>query len=211
MNAYRTMPAFLALLLLSGCSLFGVRGGYEQPGYDIAATIGDDIEIRRYGPRLAAETAMPAADGSDDAVFRLLFDYISGGNRLGVKIAMTVPVETEAKGREIAMTVPVETARQAHGAMRMRFFLPQDYDLDTAPQPTDPRVTLAVLPAATVAAIRFSGWADDAKIASKTAALKTAVEAEGWRPAGEAATLYYDPPWTLPWLRRTEVALPVSR
>ena len=41
--------------VLAGCSVFGVRSGYEQPPYDVIDHAAGGVEIRRYGPRLAAE------------------------------------------------------------------------------------------------------------------------------------------------------------
>jgi hypothetical protein len=31
----------------------------------------------------------------------------------------------------------------------------------------------------------------------------------GWQPAGAAEAWFYDPPWTIPALRRNEIAVPV--
>ena len=64
---------------------------------------------------------------------------------------MTAPVETATRSETIAMTVPVETQSQAAGRYAMRFFLPAGYDLQTAPQPTDPRVHILELPERTLA------------------------------------------------------------
>jgi hypothetical protein len=47
----------LELGLQSALSLFGVRAAYEQPPYEVVGRAGP-IEIRAYGPRLAAETAL---------------------------------------------------------------------------------------------------------------------------------------------------------
>lgn len=206
----------IAGLLLSGCSLFGDRDGYEQPDYKVATRIGEDIEIRRYQPRLAAQAVVAVDDDDKDAArnaaFRLLFDYISGDNAPGAEIAMTTPVETQqqAKGEEIAMTVPVETASPTAGMVRMRFFLPETFTAQTAPAPTHPDVELVALPAATWASIRFSGWTNSAKIADQTATLMQALTTTDWRPTGDPVTYFYDPPWTPPWWRRNEIAVPVE-
>jgi len=58
--------------------------------------------------------------------------------------------------------------------------------------------------------LRFSDVATDAAVAAHRAALLAAPTGTRWRPAGEAVTWFYDPPWTLPPLRRNEVAVPVS-
>jgi hypothetical protein len=45
-------------LLLGGCSAFGIRAGTEQPGHTVVERLGRGVEVRRYGPRLAAETTV---------------------------------------------------------------------------------------------------------------------------------------------------------
>jgi hypothetical protein len=202
----------LGFLLLAGCSLFGVRSGYEQPAYEVVERLGDAVEIRRYGPRLAAETVVagPDDEAARNAAFRNLFDYISGANRAGEEVAMTVPVETAGRSAEIAMTAPIETAPAEDGGYAMRFFLPAAFTEDTAPAPTDSRVRIVPLPAATVGTRRFTGWRDAEDVRCEQERLLRALEQSPWRPSGSPTALFYDPPWTIPFLRRNEVAIAVT-
>ena len=167
------------------------------------------MEVRRYGPRLVAEVTV---DGSDERAarseaFRLLAGYIFGGNRGKVDVAMTSPVAVARGKQQIAMTSPVETAA-AGDRLTMRFFLPSRLTLDTAPQPDDPRVRLRVVPGETLAVLRFSGFADDT--GARRAELLRALDGSPWRPTGDVTAMFYDPPWTIPFLRRNEVAVPVA-
>jgi hypothetical protein len=90
-------------LLLSACSVFGVRSGTEQASYTVVAQLDESIEVRRYPPRVVAETSVTAPDESSgrNKAFRALFDHISGANRSQKKMAMTAPVETAAKPEKI--------------------------------------------------------------------------------------------------------------
>jgi hypothetical protein len=208
----RSLVAPLSTVLLAGCSLFGIRSGYEQPPYEIVERLGADVEIRRYGPRLAAETT---ADGEDagaarDAAFGVLASYIFGANAGGDAIAMTAPVQVGAGGEEIAMTVPVQVASAGAERSTMRFFLPTRYELGTAPTPTDARVRLLVVPPETVAVLRFSGSASPVRTAAQQTRLLHALQDSRWTPTGAPAALYYDPPWTIPWLRRNEAVIAVT-
>lgn len=199
--------------LLAGCSVFGVRSGYEQPPYELVEEIGDAVEVRRYGARVAAESRVEAADrdeGMDDA-FMLLFDYITGANQTGASIAMTAPVETSRTSEEIAMTVPVESARNEDGTLYMRFFLPAEYDAQTAPEPVDPNVGIVALPEQTFATLRFTGFGGESTVAEKKRELLAALGGTAWRPTAEPVALFYDPPWTVPFLRRNEVAVAVEQ
>lgn len=207
----RTLATSLAATaFLSACSVFGIRGGYEQPAYEVLAEIGDGMEVRRYGARLAAGTQVEGGDpdAARNAAFRILAGYIFGGNRPKASIAMTSPVETQGSAK-VAMTAPVATAAGA-GATRMRFFLPSELTLETAPEPTDARVRLEIVPSETVAVARYTWlWSVEAEQRAELR-LRSALDASGWKAAGAPTTLLYDPPWTIPFLRRNEVVLPVA-
>ncbi len=200
------------LLVLSACSFFGFRSGYGQPSYNVVDRVGENLEVRRYAPRLAAEARVDASDEKSgrDSAFRLLFDYISGENSGATEIAMTTPVESSQDSRKIAMTTPVETSNEGDDHV-MRFFLPSDFTWETAPQPTDTRVELIEVPEQLLAVVRFSGARDENAVNSKKTELLQALGATQWKPMSEPTSFFYDPPWTLPFLRRNEVAVTVIK
>jgi SOUL heme-binding protein len=199
------MATLLGSLLLSACSVFGIRDGTEEPRHSLVERLGD-VEIRRYTARLAAETTVPGdATAARGEGFRRLAGYIFGGNQGRTRIEMTAPVAQS--GERIAMTAPVAQTAVETGWV-IRFFLPAG--LTDAPQPNDDRVRIVPVPAETMAVLRFSGIATDPAIATQRAALLKALAGTQWRPAGEPVSWFYDPPWTLPPLRRNEVALPVT-
>jgi len=203
--------AALAGLALAGCSVVGVRSGTEEPRYTVVERVRgvEGVEIRRYAPRLAAETVVEADEvEARNAGFRRLADYIFGGNRGDEKIAMTAPVEQQSA--TIAMTAPVAQTRAADGGWAIRFFMPATYTRETLPVPNDPQVSIVDVPEQAVAVRRFSGSRSPAAVARETEALRAALDASGWTAAGDPAAWFYDPPWTLPFLRRNEVAVPVE-
>lgn len=209
------MATLLGSLLLGACSAFGIRSGTEEPRYDAAERLGD-VEIRRYAPRLAAETVVPGdAYSARGEGFRRLAGYIFGGNAGGRRIDMTAPVAqaSAGSGERIAMTAPVAqapaTQASGEGGWTVRFFLPAA--LTDPPAPNDARVRIVPVPEETMAVLRFSGTATEAAVAERTKALLAALSGTAWRPAGEPVAWFYDPPWTLPPLRRNEVAVPVAR
>ncbi len=204
------MASLLGGLLLGACSAFGIRSGTEEPRHTVAERLGD-VEIRRYAPRLAAETTVAGgAYAARGEGFRRLAGYIFGGNRKQARIDMTAPVaqSSASSGERIAMTAPVAQEAGDSGWV-IRFFLPAA--LSDPPAPNDARVRIVPVPEETVAVLRFSGTATEAAIADRRAALLAALSGTAWRPAGEPVSWFYDPPWTLPPLRRNEVAVPVAR
>lgn len=208
----RTLAALaplVASLAVAGCSVIGIRSGTEEPRFEVVARLADGIEVRRYGPRLMAETTVPGRDDSEarGAAFRVLAGYIFGGNRGQSEIAMTAPVEID--GSRIAMTAPVETAA-GEGGLVMRFTMPAGYTRATLPEPTDPRVRIVEVPEATVAVLGFSGSTAAEAVLAQEQRLGAVLAGSAWRATGPAVALFYDPPWTLPFRRRNEVAVPVA-
>jgi SOUL heme-binding protein len=200
--------SFLVVLLLSGCSVFGIRTGTEEPRYALVQqTTG--FEIRRYGPRVEMSTVV-ASDENEARYqgFRRLAGYIFGANKARAKIAMTAPVAQNPE--KIAMTAPVAERRDSSGGWRIAFYAPSGYTLDTMPVPDNPAVELRDTPAVTVAIRRFTGDRSPAAVARETANLMRDLQGSGWRASGPGFVWFYDPPWTLPFLRRNEVGVPAE-
>ncbi|EHB59310.1 SOUL heme-binding protein [Mycolicibacterium rhodesiae JS60] len=187
-------------------NIVGIRLGTEEPAYTVERQIGG-VEIRRYGPRVAAETAIGADEESArNQGFRLLARYIFGANAGGDKIAMTAPV-AQQPSEKIAMTAPVATQRRPSGEWVIRFFMPSKYTLDTLPTPADDRVRLVKVPEETVAVLRFTGSIGPAAVGERTEQLLNVLYRNGIEPTGDPLAWFYDPPWTLPCRRRNEVVI----
>lgn len=194
--------------ILSGIgAVFGLRGGTREPAFALVARLPDGVEVRRYGKRIAAETDLPGnnAEAAPGTAFGVLFRYISGANDGARRVAMTVPVVRPA-GSRIPMTAPVA---QDGAARVMRFFLPAGMTEATAPVPTDPAVRIVTLPEETVAVLRFTGRAGAAELSDRQADLLGVLDRSPWLPVAPVQTWFYDPPFTIPYLRRNEVAVTV--
>ncbi len=191
----------------------GVRVGIEEPGYTVKPLI-DGVEIRRYGPRIAAETTVTATEeAARNAGFRRLAGYIFGGNHQNRRIAMTAPVAEQVDrrtGQRIAMTAPVAQTSRGEEGWLIRFHMPAEWTMDTLPAPDDERIRLVRLPAESVAVLRFSGDRRPGAVAKRTEQLLETLRATGFAPVGEPTTWLYDPPWTIPFRRRNEVAIAID-
>ncbi len=208
MAARGGMAAIASGLLLSACSVFGVRT-VEEPPHQVVRQLGP-VEIRSYGPRLAAQVVVGGSEiGARSAGFRQLAAYIFGANRSRSTIAMTAPVAQSAS-QSIAMTAPVDQAPTADGKWLVRFYMPGNYTRDTLPVPNDPGVQIVEAPAQTVAVLRYSGIPTTAAGRDAATRLLAALEGSPYRAAGPVMGWFYDPPWTLPPLRRNEAAVAVE-
>jgi hypothetical protein len=211
-------------LLNAACSVVGIRNE-ETPGYAVVLAE-DNKEIRAYDSYVMAQTVVQGEyDESSSKAFRILFDYISGANQASEKISMTAPVTKGQSGEKIEMTAPViqgksgdsvdmtapVTQGRTGGGWSMAFVLPSKYDFNTAPRPTDPRVELVQIPARTMAALRYRGFTSPEKIVRLGTELMAWSEQNGYLPVAAPASARYDPPWTIPFLRRNEVLVEVER
>ena len=205
-----------AALMTTACSTVGVRSGTEEPVYAAVAQVGD-VEIRRYGERIAAQTVVTGDNAAArNAGFQRLAGYIFGGNSRRQSISMTAPVaqsDSAAAGagsQTISMTAPVAQTPSGGGRWTVQFFMPAAYTMETLPVPRDPSVELVVVPAETYAVLQFSGRGSVRAVDARTAELLSGLTGSGWHPNAEPVAWFYDPPWTLPPLRRNEVAVRVA-
>ena len=180
----------------------------DEPAYSVELKEGD-FEIRRYEPMLAAEVTVPGERSSAiNQGFRLLADFIFGNNTSKSKIEMTAPV-TQQPSEKIAMTVPV-TQEPAGAEWKVRFIMPAKFTAETLPVPNDQRVRIIAEPAKRFAVIRFSGWSSDANLSDHRSQLEAWVTAKALPTAGPPIAAFYNPPWSLPFLRRNEYLIPLG-
>lgn len=207
MQRRRTIGAVAALLTMGvGAWLAAgawLKRGTEEPSYELLGREGD-VELRSYGPSIVAVTEVEGErEAALNVAFRRLAGYIFGGNRQKAKVAMTAPVAAQAS-EKIAMTAPV-AATPKDGKWRVTFTMPASYSMDTLPEPLDPSVRLETTPPRTVAALRFSGRARTADVEAKTQELEAALARAGKKTRGAPTLAQYDPPFTMPPMRRNEI------
>ena len=181
----------------------------EEAKYTVIMKEGN-YELRQYEPHIVAETMVDEDyDKAGNEGFRRLFKYISGENQKKQSIAMTTPVSQEAGSEKIAMTAPVSQERTG-GQWRIAFVMPSEYTLDTLPQPVDPKVLLKQVPARRMAAITYSGSWSKARYEEHKALLEAFIQKQKLSPLGEPVLARYNSPFTLWFLRRNEVLIPVQ-
>ena len=209
--SFRAALCAMVMIPMSACSVFG-NPGVEIASYNVFQK-DEDIEIRFYEELVLVSTPMNTLDENESA-FGRLFNYISGENLGEAKIDMTAPVlmdSTQTSGQKIAMTAPVIVGQDADAAgPTMSFVLPSKFTLETAPRPTNPDVTLNKLSNFKVAAIRFSGTLNRDSTQKHRKQLEEWIDTNGYRIVGPYKSAGYNPPWTLPNMRRNEVLIPVE-
>lgn len=207
------------LLILSGLLLIS-KGAMatetEEPNYTLLTQTGD-FELRRYEPQLVAQT-MVSGDQKDasNKGFKILADFIFGNNTASngssSKISMTAPVTMQpndkegSESQEIAMTAPV-SMQQADDKWRVQFTMPSKYTMKTLPKPNNPEVEIVKVPTKNYGVIKFSGLTGSDKVDKKTKELQNWMQTQNLTIIGDPQLARYNPPWTLPFMRRNEVMI----
>ncbi|KAG2686613.1 hypothetical protein I3843_09G014300 [Carya illinoinensis] len=181
----------------------------------------DRYEIREVEPYFIAETIMPGKTGFDfngaSQSFNVLAEYLFGKNTTKEKMEMTTPVLTrkgQSVGEKMEMTTPVITKRlEDQDKWQMSFVMPSKYGANL-PVPKDPSVRIKEVPRKITAVLAFSGFVTDEEVKRRESKLREALKSDRQFQIKEGATVeiaQYNPPFTLPFQRRNEIALEVER
>ena len=192
------LPLIIALFIIIYTN---ISMALEEPKYQILKS-NNNYEIREYNDRLAVEVTY----SNEDSGFRYLFNYISGENTTSEKVSMTIPVTQSVK---IDMTAPV-TQSKKDGKLVMQFYLPSKFTINTAPKPTNPKVSLIVLEGDIYAVIKYSGRATDKNFQKHYKELKEYLIKDSINFVEPAIKSTFDGPFTLPILRRNEVMMKIN-
>jgi len=174
--------------------------GLETPSYLVVGG-GEQYELREYSSYSIASTYLggPAAAGDPAAAirgFNSLTAFFVGGNADRELLDMTTPLRIDVTGSGCEMAV----------------VLPKKFTAGTAPAPAGEKVTLRQTRAQTLAVREFTGFATDGEIQRQLSRLQEQLQRDCVSMAefGSYSILQYNPPYTLPWLRRNEIAVAVD-
>lgn len=191
--------------------------GLAGPSYRIVAQK-EGYEIREYEGYTVASTSMTKVDepytmddlASGGEAFNALAAYLFGANDEKEVMEMTTPVTTTSTGE-------------------MRFYLKERDNVrgggvDSFPKPQAENdevfnekgsVKIQDIPPATLAVAKFTGFVTEGEVARQKDALLTSLAIDGIEidvPHGETVPhviFQYNPPYTIPILRRNEIGIPV--
>ena len=168
----------------------------------------DAFEIREYQPKLIAQVLVNGSfDSASNKGFRLLADFIFGNNKTNEgskKIEMTAPVVSRDASEKIEMTAPV-LSEEVEKGWYISFNMPKQFTKETLPIPNNPEVKIIEIPQEKYAVITFSGLVREKKYAEMFTLLNEEMKKRNLDPKGTVVLARYNPPWTLPFLRRNEL------
>lgn len=157
--------------------------------YIVITKLSDNVEIREYDDLLIANTKMKTHNEG----FKKIAGYIFGDN---------------VENKEISMTTPVMVDSLSEG--EMSFFMPVDIKEEKLPKPNDVEVDIKKIKKRRLAVIRFSGYVERKQYKDKLNRLQKILKMKNIAYKGKAYIFYYNDPWTMPFLRRNEIALEIN-
>ncbi|RYH32262.1 heme-binding protein [archaeon] len=177
--------------------------GLETPYYE-ALHQAEDFELRRYdGYSICSTSINTAPSGSTEVIitepvattlgFQKLLSYFFGENSVdggSITIAMTVPILLDSKA--------------------MSFVLPRQFNAMSAPIPLSSDVELYDVAGMDAAVKEFSGMVTEGEVLRQKAKLQDVLLTQNinYDPSS-FQVLQYNPPYTLPWVRRNEIMVKV--
>jgi len=206
-----TMERSIRIILATAVIIIGAMDAMaiEEAAYHVLKRE-DIFEIRDYAPHILAETVVEGdLEQAGNKAFRRLFRYISGDNLSHDKLAMTAPVSQEPKGEKIKMTTPVGQQR-VQDRWAVSFMMPASYTLETLPKPEDPQITLRQVPSRRMAAVCYSGVWSEKNYLRYRVKLESWIRESGFTIVGDPVWARYNSPFSLWFLRRNEILIPVA-
>ncbi|XP_042435760.1 heme-binding-like protein At3g10130, chloroplastic isoform X2 [Zingiber officinale] len=181
----------------------------------------EEYEIREVEPYFIAETTMPGKTGFDfngaSQSFNVLASYLFGKNIANEQMEMTTPVYTrksQSDGETMDMTTPVITKKSPNGdKWTMSFVMPSKYG-SNLPVPKDQSVNIKEVPRKILAVTAFSGFVTDEDVRRRESKLREDLKRETdfqLKVGASVEVAQFNPPFTLPFTRRNEIAIEVER
>jgi SOUL heme-binding protein len=200
----------------------------ESPAYTVESKDGD-VEIRVYPGYILAQVDVKADfDSAIGMGFRILANYIFGGNKKKSRISMTAPVSGEnlSESERIPMTIPV-TEEDVEGSenipmaapvteenagkhtYRISFTMPSKYTLDTLPEPDDGSIKFREVRNQKMSVLKFKGRVNHKLADQEVKELKNWLEKNNIQPKSNYIIAQYNNPAVPGFLRRNEVMVEI--
>ena len=200
----KQMIFFIALLfIIIGLMLFSgslITKNSEKQEFIILKKItinSGDIEIRQYPRMIFLQTLCNEGEKESKKLsFKILANYIFGGNKKQMKIAMTIPV--------------IEKTNKDSEKCTMNFIVPKEYKLDDLPEPMTDKINIIEEQEKTYISITFSGNKTEKSTKKHLDILMQYCKDNHLQINEDPLILGYNPPWTVSFLKTNEILLEIT-
>jgi hypothetical protein len=191
------MKTFLIILgvmffLFVGSQIYFYASSHNIEGYKYVVTKAyKDFEVRKYEASLFTSVKLDTDlyQKASSKGFSILGGYIFGKNE---------------KKEQISMTSPVKMSLEEE--MIVQFLVPKSFTKENLPKPDNSSIEFIEVPEKKMAAITFSGWANDKKIEKYKLQLIKLLDKNQIKYTNNFSLLGYNPPYEL-FFRKNEITV----
>lgn len=179
MKTFLIITSIIIVLFLA-IQIYFIMAKTETQPYQVIKTE-KDFEIRKYPSATMATVSMDAKSYKElsSTGFRKLASFIFGANKDQKNIAMTSPVHMDINNSESSMS----------------FVMPSEYNRENLPKPDNSEIKIETTAEEYVAAIQFSGYANDEDIKKYADQLENSLKLNGIEYFGNFRFLGYNAPY----------------
>jgi hypothetical protein len=194
MKTFLIILGILSLIFV-GSQIYFYRSSRIIEGYKYSVTrVYEGFEIRKYEASLFTSVKLDTDiyKQASSKGFAILGGYIFGKNENKEQISMTSPVK---------MSLEEE--------MIVQFLVPKSFTKENLPKPNNSFIEFVEVPEKKMAAITFSGWANDEKIEKYKLQLIRLLDINQIKYTNNFSLLGYNPPYEL-FFRKNEIIVELN-
>jgi len=189
---WKNALTFVFIFLQSKSILMAI----ETPDYKLIERK-DNFEIREYASFVIAKTKVKNDyKEATSTGFRRIANYIFGGNKQSLNIAMTAPV--------------ISSVPNVKDTYEIFFVMPKKHALSSLPTPNDNIVKIENHTLGKTAVIKFGGWATKSRVIHYKKKLEEIVNKYGYKVKSDFLIAQYNSPWALPPFRNNEIIVSID-
>ena len=168
----------------------------ETPEYNLLDSEGK-FELREYKSFLVAKTTVQNDyKEATDAGFMKIANYIFGGNKSQLSIAMTAPV--------------IANVPNDKGTYDIIFAMPKKHTLSSLPVPNDNQVKIETHNLGKTAVVKFGGWATKSRTEYYKKELEEFLKKKNYIAKNVFLVAQYNSPWVIPPFRKNEILISIQ-
>jgi hypothetical protein len=194
MKTFLIILGILSLIFV-GSQIYFYRSSRIIEGYKYSVTrVYEGFEIRKYEASLFTSVKLDTDiyKQASSKGFAILGGYIFGKNE---------------KKEQISMTSPVKMSLEEE--MIVQFLVPKSFTKENLPKPNNSFIEFVEVPEKKMAAITFSGWANDEKIEKYKLQLIRLLDINQIKYTNNFSLLGYNPPYEL-FFRKNEIIVELN-
>ena len=189
---WKSALIFIFIFTLSKSIIMAI----ETPDYKLIERNGN-FEIREYRSFVIAKTKVQNDyKEATSTGFRRIANYIFGGNKQNLNIAMTAPV--------------ISSVPNAKDTYEIFFVMPKKHILSSLPTPNSNTVQVESHHLGKTAVIKFGGWATKSRTNFYKKELGKIINEHGLDAIGDYLVAQYNSPWALPPFRKNEIFIKIQ-